>query len=67
MSELSLNELESEHGELLPERETLANINFSIASIVAQASGVQVSNATQALTLLSVNQGNNTQAVEALG
>jgi hypothetical protein len=36
MSELSIHELEIQHGEVLPERETLGLINFNWVSIQQQ-------------------------------
>jgi hypothetical protein len=54
MSELSLHELQAEHGELLPERETLGAI------IIEQVGGA---NAEQAFTFLSVNKAVNVQSV----
>jgi hypothetical protein len=51
MSELSINELESEHAELLPERETMF-LNSYI--------GVQYAHATAAFGLVNVANASNT-------
>jgi hypothetical protein len=54
MSELSINELQAETGELLPERETLGAI------IIENVGGAQ---ADQAFTVLSINKATNIQPV----
>jgi hypothetical protein len=53
MSELSIDELQGETGELLPERETLGVIITNIG----------FANADQILTYKSFNQANNVQQV----
>jgi hypothetical protein len=56
MSELNIHELETQHGELLPQRETLGFFNFGIiASNWAEA--------VQALTLQSTNTATATQVI----
>ncbi len=54
MSELSITELQAEHVELLPERETLGAI------IIENIGGAE---ASQAFTFLSVNKAVNIQPV----
>ena len=54
MSELSITELQAEHVELLPERETLGAI------IIEHIGGAE---ASQAFTFLSVNKAVNIQPV----
>ena len=54
MSELSVYELETQHGELLPEREALGlGALFSFNHIVVASNQAE---AVQALTVLSVNK-----------
>jgi len=50
MSELSIHELETQHGELLPEREALGH--FGGINIIAVSNSAE---AVQAVTLLSAN------------
>lgn len=61
MSELSIQELESQHGELLPEREALGvfSIHFSHVSVH------QYAQALQALTVNSTNIAANSSSVWA--
>jgi len=60
MSELSIHELETQQGELLPEREALGGY-FVNLGIFAQINQVAV--AHQALTALSYNSANNYAAI----
>jgi hypothetical protein len=57
MSELSIHELETQHGELLPEREALG------FTIVAFSHLVNLAEAEQAFTILSANTAVATQIV----
>ena len=61
MSELSTYELETQHGELLPEREALGI--FSITRVIA----VNTASAVQAVTLLSLNNATANQVVVTSG
>jgi hypothetical protein len=66
MSELSIHELEAQHGELLPERETLGFILGSFdgnTAIFASNSATAV----QALTLLSKNTAVAAQTIVVAG
>lgn len=60
MSELSIHELESQHGELLPEREALGVV---IGSFDNHVVAINSANAVQALTLLSKNTAVAVQTV----
>ena len=61
MQELSVYELETQHGELLPEREALGI--FSITKVIA----VNTASAVQAVTLLSANTAVANQSVVTFG
>jgi len=64
MSEISLQELETQHGELLPARETL--LFMPIGSFnTALAAAHQSATAVQALTFQSVNTAANVADVTA--
>ena len=60
MSELSIHDLESQTGELLPERETLAII---IGSFDNHVIAINSAEAVQALTLASSNNATAIQTV----
>ena len=68
MSEISLQELETQHGELLPARETLALAPTSqFGSFnTALAAAHQSATAVQALTFNSVNTAANVADVSSL-
>jgi hypothetical protein len=62
MSELSIHELETQHGELLPEREALGVIiSFANAGVIAQINQLAVAN--QAFTFASTNTAENVAAI----
>jgi hypothetical protein len=60
MSELSIYELETQHGELLPERETLAIV---VGSFDNHVFAINSAEAVQAVTLLSKNTAVAVQTV----
>jgi hypothetical protein len=62
MSELSIHELETQHGELLPEREALGVI-VSVLNFGAIAQINQLAVANQAFTVLSANTAANEAAI----
>lgn len=61
MSELSIQELESQHGELLPEREALGVFAVHISSVHVH----QFAEALQALNVNSTNIAANASSVWA--
>jgi len=60
MSELSIHDLETQTGELLPEREALAVIIVPGFNFVSASNGAE---AVQALTLLSANHATAVQVI----
>ena len=56
MSELSVHELETQHGELLPERETLGIFQIDVARITQAAANV-------AIASVAVQQNNQAAAI----
>jgi hypothetical protein len=63
MSELSIHELETQHSELLPEREALGGV--AIASFNTAIFAANSAQAVQALTLLSKNTAVAVQTIYA--
>jgi hypothetical protein len=63
MSELSIHDLETQTGELLPERETLAIV---IGSFDNHVIAINSAEAIQALTLASSNHATALQSVNVL-
>jgi len=61
MSELSIHDLESETGELLPEREALGSFNFG--SFNNHVIAVNSAEAVQAVTAFSINNAEAGQTV----
>jgi hypothetical protein len=63
MSELSIHDLETQTGELLPERETLARWSFDITSI---SSSINATNGAEALQLFTLNSNNTATALQSI-
>jgi len=63
MSELSIHDLETQTGELLPERETMTTINFNISSFT---SSISASNTAEALQLFAAGSSNTATALQVI-
>jgi hypothetical protein len=63
MSELSIHELEAQHGEVLPEREALGTFTFGSFNHDHTVYAVNSANATQSHTFLSSNSASANQFI----